>query len=236
VKKLLFGTVFLLVVSVLPVTAIAQVQVGINIGVPPPFAFSAPPELVVVPSGPDYVYMVPGTVGLYFHGGYWYRHHGGHWFRAVSYSDPWAPIEIGLVPAPIVVVPPDYILNMPQGYRRIITTTSIVIGGVGNAIATGITMVGTGTIPGVIGQGKSFIDHHQVILAIEDLMESQWLEGLEDRMVNRVDQGMEDLRESQVDLDRMVNQAAQELVARRVSQVVPVEADLTLKCMDHRAK
>jgi len=119
VKKLLFGTVFLLVVSVLPVTAIAQVQVGINIGVPPPFAFSAPPELVVVPSGPDYVYMVPGTVGLYFHGGYWYRHHGGHWFRAVSYSDPWAPIEIGLVPAPIVVVPPDYILNMPQGYRRI---------------------------------------------------------------------------------------------------------------------
>lgn len=118
-KKLLFGTVFLLVVSVLPVTAMAQVQVGINIGVPPPFAFSAPPELVVVPSGPDYVYMVPGTVGLYFHGGYWYRHHRGHWFRAVSYSDPWAPIEIGLVPAPIVVVPPDYILNMPPGYRRI---------------------------------------------------------------------------------------------------------------------
>jgi hypothetical protein len=97
-------------------------------------------------------------------------------------------------------------------------------------------MVGTGTIPGVIGQGKSFIDHHQAILAIEDLMGSQWLEGLEDRMVNRVDQGMEDLRESQVDLDRMVNQAAQKLVARRVSQVVPVEADLTLKCMDHRAK
>jgi len=76
-------------------------------------------------------------------------------------------------------------------------------------------MVGTGTIPGVIGQGRNFIGHHQVILAIEDLMGSQWLEGIEDRMVNRVDQGMED---------------------RRESQVVLVEEDLTLKCMDHRAK
>jgi hypothetical protein len=97
-------------------------------------------------------------------------------------------------------------------------------------------MVGTGTIPGVIGQGRNFIGHHQVILAIEDLMGSQWLEGIEDRMVNRVDQGMEDRRESQVDPGPMVNQAAQELVARRVSQVVLVEEDLTLKCMDHRAK
>lgn len=118
-KKILFGTVFLLVVSILPITAMAQIQVGISIGVPPPITFSAPPELVVVPSGPSYVYMVPGTVGLYFFGGYWYRFHGGHWFRAVSYSDPWGPIDIGLVPAPIVVVPHDYILNMPPGYHRI---------------------------------------------------------------------------------------------------------------------
>ena len=118
-KRLLFGTILVLVLSAFPNMAMAQVQVGISIGVPPPFTFAAPPELVVVPSGPNYVYMVPSTVGLYFYGGYWYRHHGGHWFRAVSYADPWAPIEVGLVPAPIVVVPPDYILNMPPGYHRI---------------------------------------------------------------------------------------------------------------------
>lgn len=118
-KKLLFGTIFLLVAGVLPVPAMADVQVGISIGIPPPITFAAPPELVVVPSGPNYVYMVPGTVGLYFYGGYWYRHHGGRWFRAVSYTDPWAPIDVGIVPAPIVVVPPDYILNMPPGYHRI---------------------------------------------------------------------------------------------------------------------
>lgn len=118
-KKLLFGTVFLLVASVLPVTAMADVQVGISIGVPPPLPFGAPSELVVVPSGPNYVYMVPGTLGLYFYGGYWYRFHGGHWFRAVTFNDPWVPVQIGLVPDPVVVVPHDYILNMPPGYHRI---------------------------------------------------------------------------------------------------------------------
>lgn len=118
-KKLLFGAVFLLGISLFPVTGMADVQVGISIGVPPPLPFGTPSELVVVPSGPNYVYMVPGTVGLYFYGGYWYRHHGGYWFRAATFGDPWAPVEVTLVPAPVVVVPPDYILNMPPGYHRI---------------------------------------------------------------------------------------------------------------------
>jgi hypothetical protein len=79
--------------------------------------------------------------------------------------------------------------------------TSIVIGGRGKAIATGITKVGIGIIPGIIGQGKNFIGRHQVILVMEALM------------VNQVDQGMADLR---------------------VSPVVPVEADHTVKCMEER--
>ncbi len=103
--------------------------------------------------------------------------------------------------------------------------TSIVIGGIGSAVATGMGRIGIETIPGVIGPDKRFIGHHQDILATEDLMGSQWLEGLEDRMENQVDTG---LMEDQVD---------QGLVARRVGRVVPVEADLTLKCMeDHKAK
>ena len=65
-KRLLFGTILVLVLSAFPNMAMAQVQVGISIGVPPPFTFAAPPELVVVPSGPNYVYMVPSTVGSLF--------------------------------------------------------------------------------------------------------------------------------------------------------------------------
>jgi hypothetical protein len=115
--------------------------------------------------------------------------------------------------------------------------TSIVIGGIGSAVATGMGRIGIETIPGVIGPDKRFIGHHQDILATEDLMGSQWLEGLEDRMENQVVQGMGGLRVSQVDTGLMEDQVDQGLVARRVGRVVPVEADLTLKCMeDHKAK
>lgn len=118
-----------------------------------------------------------------------------------------------------------------------VTMTSIVIGGIGSAVATGMGIIGIKTIPGVIGLDKLFIGHHQDILVTEDLMGSQWLEDLEDRMINRVVPGMEDLRVSLEDLVLMENQVGQELVVRKVSQVVPVEVDLTLKCMeDHRAK
>lgn len=111
------GTLFLVVISIFPVIAAADVQ--INIGLPPPVVFAAPPDVVVIPSGPSYVYMVPGTVGLYFYGGYWYRFHGGYWFRATHYSHPWVAIDPYLVPSPVVVIPADYILNMPPGYYRI---------------------------------------------------------------------------------------------------------------------
>jgi hypothetical protein len=116
-KRIFLGTVLLLMASVFPGIAIADVQ--INIGLPPPIVFSSPPDVVVVPSGPSYVYMVPGTVGLYFYGGYWYRFYGGYWYRATHYSDPWVAVDPYLVPSPVVVVPADYILNMPPGYYRI---------------------------------------------------------------------------------------------------------------------
>jgi hypothetical protein len=118
-KRLLFGTMLLALIITVPIPTIAQVGINVSIGVPPPIAFSAPPDVVVVPSGPSYVYMVPGNAGLYFYGGYWYRFHGGYWFRAVSYSDPWVPVQVSLVPSYVVVIPPDYILNMPLGYHRI---------------------------------------------------------------------------------------------------------------------
>jgi hypothetical protein len=56
-------------------------------------------------------------------------------------------------------------------------------------------------------------------------------------MENQVAQGMEDLLESRVVLGRMENQVVQALAAHRVGRVVPVEADLILKCTeDRRAK
>ena len=105
---------------------------------------------------------------------------------------------------------------------------SIVIGELGSTIATGIIMVGIETIIGVIGQGKNFIGHHQVILAIEGLM------------ANRVVQGMEDLRVSRAGLTG--NRVGQDLVGLRASRAEgdpmekQAEGDLTLKCMDHRVK
>ena len=97
----------------------ANVSININVPPPPPLVFPRPPDVVVVPSGASDVYMVPDTVGLYFHGGYWYRFHGNHWFRGSHYGGPWRPIEVSLVPRGVAVIPPDYILGMPPGYHRI---------------------------------------------------------------------------------------------------------------------
>ena len=86
---------------------------------PPPLQFAAPPDVVVVPSEQSDVYLVPGTVGLYFYGDSWYRFYGGYWFSASLYSGPWITIQEAIVPAAVVVIPPDYILHMPPGYYRI---------------------------------------------------------------------------------------------------------------------
>lgn len=97
----------------------AEVDVSISIGVPSPLVFAAPPAVVVVPSGPAYVYMVPGTPGLYFYNSFWYRFHGGRWYWAHKYNERWRYIETHLVPRYIIDVPPDYYRRLPPGYYRI---------------------------------------------------------------------------------------------------------------------
>jgi len=111
-------SLFLVVGTPFVVTA-GNVNINIGVGVPPPLEFAAPPDVVVVPSGTSDVYLVPNTVGLYFYGGFWYRFHENHWFRATLYSGPWRTIVATLVPRSVVVIPPDYVLSMPQGYHRI---------------------------------------------------------------------------------------------------------------------
>jgi len=97
----------------------AAVDVNITIGVPPPLVFAGPPDVVVVPSGTAYVYMVPGRPGLYFYNNFWYRFHGSYWYWAHTYNGRWSYIETHLVPRFIIDVPPDYYRHLPPRYYRI---------------------------------------------------------------------------------------------------------------------
>jgi hypothetical protein len=87
-KKLLFGTILLALVSIVPIPIMAQVGISVNIGLPPPIAFHAPPELIVIPE--TYVYVAPDIdVDLFFWNGWWWRPWGGHWYRSRYYNRGW---------------------------------------------------------------------------------------------------------------------------------------------------
>lgn len=118
-KQVAFLIVFLCFVVSMPLLSAAG-DVSINIGVAlPPLEFAAPPDVVVVPSGTSYVYMVPETPGIYFYGGYWYRTYGDRWYRSNIYSGPWAYIRTSRIPRFIIDVPPDYYRHLPPEYHRI---------------------------------------------------------------------------------------------------------------------
>lgn len=116
-QKHLFGIIIVAAMSLFP--SLVPAEVHVNVSLPPPITFSAPPDVVVIPSNGADVYMVPETVGLYFYGGHWYRFHDGYWFRSPHYNTPWAVIDPYLVPAPVAAIPYDYILHMPPTYHRI---------------------------------------------------------------------------------------------------------------------
>ena len=81
-KQIILLMVCLFFAVGIAVTGAAQVNIKTSVPPPPPLKFAGPPDVVVVPSGTNDVYLVPNTVGLYFYGGYWYRFHGDHWFRS----------------------------------------------------------------------------------------------------------------------------------------------------------
>lgn len=107
-----------LLVSVPLLSAAGDVNLSIGVGLPP-LTFAAEPDVVVVPSGTSYVYMVPDTPGMYFYGGFWYRFHGNRWYRSDIYNGPWAYVGTSIVPRVIIDVPPDYYRHLPRGYHRI---------------------------------------------------------------------------------------------------------------------
>jgi len=88
-KKLLFGTMLLMLLAVVPASTRADVHVHIGIPLPPAIVFSAPPVMVVIPE--TYIYAVPDVPeDLFFYGGWWWRPWEGRWYRSHHYDSGWA--------------------------------------------------------------------------------------------------------------------------------------------------
>jgi len=88
----------------------ADIQVGINIGIPAPPAIvvPAPPRLVVVPTTPAVRYAPDLSVNFFLYGGSYYTFSDGAWFIASAYDGPWSYVERVRVPRPVLVVPYRY--------------------------------------------------------------------------------------------------------------------------------
>jgi hypothetical protein len=93
----------------------SDVKINIGLGVPP-IVLTAPPQLVVVPGTPVF-YAPDVSANLFFYKGRYYTVANGVWSRAPAYNGPWAVIQIGQVPAPVVAVPVEY-YKIPPGQLK----------------------------------------------------------------------------------------------------------------------
>jgi hypothetical protein len=92
-----------------------DVKIDIGIGVPP-IVLTTPPSLVVVPGTPVY-YAPDVSANLFFYKGRYYTVANNIWSMAPAYGGPWAVIQIGQVPAPVVAVPVEY-YKIPPGQLK----------------------------------------------------------------------------------------------------------------------
>ena len=106
-KKLLFGTLLLALVIVAPIPTMAGVNVQVNISLPPPIVFAAPPEVIVIPE--TYVYAVPDLdVDIFFYNGWWWRPWEGRWYRSRHYGSGWVYYQRV----------PSFYRGIPSGWRN----------------------------------------------------------------------------------------------------------------------
>jgi len=106
-KKLLYGTILLALFMTVPMTVMAQVSVRVNIPLPPPIIFPAPPQVVVIPE--TYVYAVPDVQEeIYFYGGWWWRPWNGRWYRSRYHDRGWVHNRLA----------PPFYRTVPPGWRN----------------------------------------------------------------------------------------------------------------------
>ena len=89
-RQLILAGITVLGPSLITTAAGAQVDIhiGVQIPLPPPLVFAAPPQVVVLPQ--TYVYAVPSiNEDVYFYDGYWWRPWQGHWYRSHYYDRGW---------------------------------------------------------------------------------------------------------------------------------------------------
>ena len=118
--RMLAGLVGLAAVFGVAARGAADVNVNINLGVPPappPIVIAEPPPMIVVPR--TTVYYAP-SVGydFFYYGGRYYTFHEGGWFWSASVHGPWGNIEIGHVPPPVLRVPIAYYKVRPVAWRK----------------------------------------------------------------------------------------------------------------------
>lgn len=88
-KKLFLGAIFMALIVLVPISAMAGININIGIPLPPPIVFRAPPNVIVLPDSDD-VYVVPDIdVDIYFWHGWWWRFWEGRWYHSLYYDRDW---------------------------------------------------------------------------------------------------------------------------------------------------
>jgi len=110
-----------LIAAVCAQPSFAEVDVHVNIGIPPPPAvvFETEPHVILVPR--THVYYAPeiSDYDMYRVGPYWYVNREGYWYRARTYRGPFAVVAYNRLPRALVVVPSGYRHHPfhPHGWR-----------------------------------------------------------------------------------------------------------------------
>jgi hypothetical protein len=113
IQVAILRVVVVLAMILVAVVAGAEAQVRVDIGIQLP----APPTFIVVPGMPVY-YAPSAPANVFFYGHQYWAFQGGGWYVGQSWNGPWAVIEPGRVPAPILQVPVGYYRVPPAHWRE----------------------------------------------------------------------------------------------------------------------
>lgn len=95
---MIFLVIFAALVWVVPPSyAGVDVNINLQIPLPPPIVVEAPPEMVIIPEAGVYV-VVGAPYDLYFISGRYYYFHNSYWYWSRGYGGPWVHIEYRMLP------------------------------------------------------------------------------------------------------------------------------------------